>query len=236
MIIPMLQILGLQKLTLLDFPGNMACTVFLGGCNFRCPFCHNSPLVVNPDFSGAMPQEEFFSFLEKRKGILDGVCITGGEPLLSNGIFDFVRAIKQMGYQVKLDTNGSFPARLEQLLSACDVDYVAMDIKNAPSLYRQTVGVESFEIAPVMESVRLLMSGNVPYEFRTTVVSELHNRQSFEEIGVWLAGAKQYYLQAFVDSGALIEDGLHACSKDEMEAFCDVLRPYIPSVALRGLE
>lgn len=232
----MLHILGLQKLTLLDFPGNMACTVFLGGCNFRCPFCHNRALVVNPDFTAAVDKEFFFSFLKKRQGVLDGVCITGGEPLLSDGIFDFVRKVKELGYKVKLDTNGSFPERLQNLIASGAIDYVAMDIKNSPTRYRETVGVESFDITPVKESAALLLSDTIPYEFRTTIVREFHTPQDMVEIGEWLAGAKQYFLQGFVDSGSLIGEGLSALSKEETEVLLRAVKPYIPATCLRGIE
>ncbi len=230
-----LHILGLQKLTLLDYPGKVACTIFLGGCNFRCPFCHNRPLVVNPDFSAAIAQENVLAFLEKRRGVLDGVCITGGEPLLSDSIFNFAHTIKQMGFEVKVDTNGCFPERLEKLIASGDADYVAMDIKNSPSHYAQTAGLDSLDLAPIKKSVQLLLRGTVSYEFRTTVVRELHTKEDFEEIALWIAGAKQYFLQNFVDSGALIQDGYHACSEAEMRGFCNILRPSVPSVAIRGL-
>lgn len=232
----MLNILGLQKLTLLDYPGNMACTVFLGGCNFRCPFCHNRALVVNPDFSAAMAKDDFFSFLKKRSGVLDGVCITGGEPLLSSGIFDFAKEIKDMGFKIKLDTNGSFPDRMVKLIDDGLIDYVAMDIKNSQARYRETVGVESFDLAPVKESVSLLLSDLVPYEFRTTLVREFHTPQDMVEIGEWLSGAKQYFLQTFVDSGCLIGENLNPLSGDETKALADILRPFIPSVSLRGID
>ncbi len=232
----MLNILGLQKLTLLDYPGNMACTVFLGGCNFRCPFCHNKALVVNPDFDSKMDKEEFFSFLKKRIGVLDGVCITGGEPLLYDEIFDFAAEIKSLGYKVKLDTNGSFPDKLKELIKSSIIDYVAMDIKNSPTRYRETVGIESFNIEPVYESVELLLSDIIPYEFRTTLVNELHTEQDMVEIGKWICGAKQYFLQGFVDSGQIIGSGLTALSKDKTEAFKQILKPYVPSVAIRGMD
>ncbi|MBQ4515781.1 MAG: anaerobic ribonucleoside-triphosphate reductase activating protein [Clostridia bacterium] len=232
----MLNILGLQKLTLLDFPGNMACTVFLGGCNFRCPFCHNRALVVNPDFSAAMDKNEFYSFLEKRQGVLDGVCITGGEPLLSSGIFDFAKEIKEMGFKIKLDTNGSFPDRMTKLIEDKLIDYVAMDIKNSPARYRETVGVESFDIAPVKESVNILLSDVIPYEFRTTLVREFHTPQDMVDIGEWISGAKQYFLQSFVDSGCLIGENLNSLSGDEIRAFADILKPFVPSVTLRGID
>ena len=230
-----MRIQGLQKLTLLDYPGKMACTVFLDGCNFRCPFCHNGDLALSRQTQPALTVEELLAFLRKRSGVLDGVCITGGEPLLSAGLDELLRQIRALGYQIKLDTNGSLPDRLRELTEAGLVDYVAMDIKNAPSRYPETVGIAGFDTAPVERSAALLMRGEVEYEFRTTVVGELHTEADFEEIGRWLAGAKRYFLQGFVDSGDLIAAGLHAASKAQMERFAAAARKNIPSVELRGV-
>ena len=233
-----MRISGLQKLTLLDYPGHVACTVFTGGCNFRCPFCHNAPLVlperIQGDENGAAT---VLAFLKKRQGILDGVAVTGGEPLLHPDIFHFLREIKNLGYPVKLDTNGSFPDRLRKLVEEGLVDRVAVDIKNSPSLYGKTVGLESFDLRPVEQTVAYLLSGPVEYEFRTTVVRGLHTRESLMEAARWIAGAKEYYLQQFKDSGDVIAiEGLSAFSGDEMHALADAVRPYVPSVAVRGVE
>ncbi|MBQ3226569.1 MAG: anaerobic ribonucleoside-triphosphate reductase activating protein [Clostridia bacterium] len=227
-------ILGLQKLTLLDFPEHTACTVFLGGCNFRCPFCHNRSLVINPDFSAAISEEEFFGFLNKRQGLLDGVCITGGEPLLYPDLPDFIGRIRKLGYRVKLDTNGSMPDRLRSLLESNMVDYVAMDIKNSPARYAETVGIESFDIEPVKESVALLLSDVIPYEFRTTLVREFHTPQDIVGIGKWICGAKRYFLQSFKDSGDLISAGLSGLTESETGAFLELVKPFVPSASIRG--
>ena len=232
-----MRIAGLQKLTLLDYPGHLACTVFLEGCNLRCPFCHNASLVL-PERAGEyeeVSEEELFAFLTKRRGVLQGVCITGGEPLLWDKTEELIGRIREMGYAVKLDTNGCFPDRLKTLIEKKLVDYVAMDIKNAPSRYPETVGIAGFDTAPVERSAALLMRGEVEYEFRTTVVGELHTEADFEEIGRWLAGAKRYFLQGFVDSGDLIAAGLHAASRAQMERFAAAVRKNIPSVELRGV-
>ena len=232
-----MRIAGLQKLTLLDFPGKLACTVFLEGCNLRCPFCHNASLVL-PERAGEDPEvseEELFAFLAKRRGVLQGVCITGGEPLLWPGTEQLIGRIREMGYAVKLDTNGCFPDRLAALLEAGAVDYVAMDIKNALSRYPETVGIPGFDTAPVERSAALLLEGKVEYEFRTTVVAQLHTEADFETIGRCLAGAKRYFLQGFVDSGDLIAEGLCAASKAQMEQFAAAARRWIPSVELRGV-
>lgn len=226
---------GLQKLTLLDYPGKVACTVFTAGCNFRCPFCHNASLVVDTSINPNIPEEEIFRFLTKRQGILDGVCISGGEPLIQDGIEAFIRRVKEMGYDVKLDTNGSFPDKLIRLVEEGLVDYVAMDIKNSQEHYGRTVGIEEYDISDIHRSVKYLMSGAVPYEFRTTVVQEYHQRSDFASIGRWIRGAERYYLQQFVDSGDLIRPGLHGYRKEIMEQALEVVKKDVPSAQLRGL-
>ena len=230
-----MQIHGLQKLTLLDFPGHVACTVFTPGCNFRCPFCHNSSLVIDPSRYPFQSEEEFFSFLSKRKGILDGVAVTGGEPLLQRDIDLFLGRVKEMGFRVKLDTNGSFPETLRYLADEKLVDYVAVDIKNSPGKYRLTSGCTPQQLDKVRQSVSFLLEGSVDYEFRTTVVDEFHELGDFPEIGEWIRGAKRYYLQKFEDSGELITEGLHAASAEKMNAFMEAVRPYVESVSLRGM-
>ena len=229
-----MKLAGLQKLTLLDFPGHVACTVFTAGCNLRCPFCHNSELVLPERKPALMDEESFFSFLKKRTGILEGVCITGGEPLLQKDIADFMRRIKDLGFAVKLDTNGCFPAVLRELVEQKLVDFVAVDIKNSPEGYGKTVGIPNFDLTPVQESVSFLLSGAVEYEFRTTVVARFHDEQSFHEIGRWIAGAKRYALQEFKDSGDILEHGLTSCTPEQMERFRDIARQYVPNAILRG--
>ena len=226
-----MQIGGLQKLTLLDFPGQVACTVFLQGCNFRCPFCHNPSLVLGTE---AITRESVLAFLKQRQGLLDGVAITGGEPLLSAGLEDLLREIRSLGYKIKLDTNGSFPRRLEQFISDGLVDYVAMDIKNAPEKYDHTAGAAGF-LPAVRESAFLLIDGKIPYEFRTTVVDELHEPEDFHAIGQWLSGAQQYFLQCFADSGEILQPGLHAPSKEKLEKCLAVASQYIPNTHIRGV-
>lgn len=230
-----MRIQGLQKLTLLDYPEHTACTVFTAGCNLRCPFCHNASLVVDIPKEASVSEEEFFSFLEKRIGILDGVCVSGGEPLLQLDIELFIKKIKGMGFAVKLDTNGSFPDKLIHLLESGLVDYVAMDIKNCPEGYAITAGVDVLDIEAIKKSVSYLKEGHVPYEFRTTVVKHYHTKESFEEIGKWLAGTEKYYLQNFVDSGDLIGKHTRGCSEEEMKEFLQVVQKYIPNAKLRGI-
>ena len=228
-------IMGLQKLTLLDFPGKLACTVFTGGCNFRCPFCHNASLVIPSKLGAAMPTDEFFAFLEKRRGMLSGVCVSGGEPTLMFDLEKFIAKIKSMGYLVKLDTNGSRPAVLKDLVAKGLVDYVAMDIKNSPDSYPKTVGVEGFDVSPIFESAAFLMSGAVDFEFRTTLVAGHHTAREMRLIGEWLSGAPRYYLQSFVDSGDLISGEVGGLDKNETESLLKVLKEYIPNAEIRGI-
>lgn len=224
---------GLQKLTLLDFPGRLAATVFFGGCNFRCPFCHNASLVLIPGECEKIGEEEFFDFLTSRKGKLTGVCITGGEPTLHPGLKDFIKRIKNMSFAVKLDTNGTNPELLLELIEEGLVDYVAMDIKNAPAKYSVTAGVE-VDMEKIERSVKLLLSGKVDYEFRTTVVRDFHSVEDFEAISEWIKGAKRYFLQTFEDSGDLIGSGFSAYSKEETEAILRVILPNVPNAQIRS--
>ena len=227
---------GLQKLTLLDYPGKVACTVFTAGCNFRCPFCHNAGLVLPDRLFQDVTEEEIMVFLKKRAGILDGVAVTGGEPLLHKELPAFLRQVKDLGYLVKLDTNGSFPDRLEALLSEGLVDRVAMDIKNSPDLYAKTAGIAHLDLADIERSKNLLLTGSVEVEFRTTVVKGLHSRESLIEAAKWIAGAKEYYLQQFKDSGDVIAiSGLSAYDENEMHALADAVKPYVPGVQVRGI-
>lgn len=230
-----MKLIGLQKMTVLDFPGRVACIVFTFGCNFRCPFCHNASLVLGEGHSD-ITEEEFFSYLQKRKGILDGVCVTGGEPLLQNGIEEFLGKIKALGYEVKLDTNGMYPEKLKKVVQSGLVDYVAMDIKNSPEYYAATVGKEEIEFEKIKESVDFLINeASCDYEFRTTVVAEFHTESAFEEIGKLIKGAKKYFLQGFIDSGDLIGGNLNALPKSNMEKMADRVRPYVEKVELRGV-
>ena len=231
-----MKICGLQKLAMVDYPGKLAATVFTGGCNLRCPFCHNALLVTELD---SCPEsytvEEILSFLKGRRGLLDGVVLTGGEPLLQNGAEDFLKAVRALGFAVKLDTNGTFPKRLAAILEAGIVDYVAMDIKNCLPKYSMTVGLEKFDTTPVQESVALLRSSGVDYEFRTTLVKELHTAADMAAIGRWLGETPRYYLQQFVDSGSLIGGPFTFFDAAETEELAAVLRPFVKNVALRGL-
>ena len=225
---------GLQKTTLLDFPGKVACTVFTGGCNFRCPFCHNASLVTAPNSVDTITEDTFFSFLSKRKGILDGVCITGGEPMLMPDLEQFCARIKGMGFSVKLDTNGSFPERLQKMIENGLVDYVAMDIKNSLDAYAETCGLSEIPDG-VEKSMDLLMNGSLPFEFRTTIVKELHSAQRIEALAKRIAGCDRYFLQLFTDSGDLLAEGMSAPTEDEARAWLAVAQKHVPNAQLRGI-
>ena len=227
---------GLQKMTLLDFPGRVACTVFTVGCNFRCPFCHNSSLVLAPDVP-ELCRDDFFAFLKKRQGLLDGVAITGGEPLLHPDMPEFLEAIRALGYAVKLDTNGAFPDRLELILRRGLADYVAMDVKNSPEKYELTAGVAGI-LPKVEQSVQLLLSGKTPFEFRTTLVDELHEPEDFAAIGQWIEGAERYFIQGFADSGDILagSDRFHAASPEKAKQCLETVRPFVPNAQLRGID
>lgn len=230
-----MRILGFQKLTLLDYPGRTACTVFAGGCNFRCPFCHNAPLVTGEAEQEPFSEEEILSYLQKRAGLLDGVCVSGGEPTLQPDLPAFLRKIRALGYAVKLDTNGSQPRMLKALMSEGLIDYAAMDLKSSPEEYARACGLP-VDWHAVQESIDLLMQGSIDYEFRTTVVAELHSEQIIARAAERIAGAKRYFLQAFVDSGALIAPGYHAASREQMHACLQAARRYVPGACLRGCE
>ncbi len=230
-----MKIHGLQKMTLLDFPGHVACTVFFGGCDMRCPFCHNAEL-LDGSAPPVMEEEELIAFLKKRQGLLDGVAVTGGEPLLQKDLPETLARVRELGYPVKLDTNGTHPERLRGLLENGLVQYVAMDIKNSPERYAETAGLPEIDLASIRESVSLLMEGKVPYEFRTTVVKELHDDESFLRIGEWIRGAQRYFLQKFTDRETVPFEGLHAPEDEQMRRWADLVRPAVPSVELRGVE
>ena len=227
---------GLQKTTLLDYPGCVACTVFTGGCNFRCPFCHNSSLVIPERIAEGMAEEEIMAFLRKRVGVLDGVAITGGEPLLHKDMPELLRRIKALGYKIKLDSNGSNPQLLEDIINEGLVDRVAMDIKNSPTLYGRTIGIENYDLSAVERSKNFLLEGRVEYEFRTTVVKGLHTEESIRQAAKWIEGAKEYYLQQFKDSGDVLKlEGLGAFNEEEMKTLRAAAAEYVPVVQLRGV-
>ncbi len=225
---------GMRKLTLLDFPGRCAATLFTHGCNLRCPFCHNASLVTRAPAS-EITVAEVYSFLEKRVGLLDGVCITGGEPLINKEVFEFMRGIRARGFAVKLDTNGFFPDALSKVLSEGLADYVAMDIKSSPEGYAAATGVPGIDITSVRESIALLMGGKTDFEFRTTAVKGLHTKKDFDGIAEMIAGDEKYFIQRFVDSGDLIGSGYSAFSPEEESEILAAVRTRVKNAELRGV-
>lgn len=230
-----MQISGLQKLTLLDYPNHLACTLFAPSCNFRCPWCHNAQLVLHPE-NEAYSENEIFDFLSQRRNILEGVCISGGEPTLQKDLPDFIKRVRSLGFLVKLDTNGSNPELLSLLIKQNLVDYVAMDIKNCKEKYAVTCGVSKLDISKQEASIALLMNSSISYEFRTTIVKEFHTPKDIQKIGEWIKGSNAYYLQSFVDSKDLIGQTFTAYSKEEMIKFQKLLADTIPNTMLRGIE
>lgn len=230
-----MELKGFQKLTLLDYPGKVACTVFTGGCNFLCPFCQNSSLVLHKAEVESIDEEDVLSYLYKRRGILDGICITGGEPLLQSGLSEFIAACKHTGMLVKLDTNGYLPEKLDELIGTGSIDYIAMDIKSSPKGYSLAAGLENLDFARILRSIELIRNCGIAHEFRTTVVNELHSAEDFDAIGKLLSGEERYFLQKFVDSGELITAGLHAASDEKMNEYLSIVRKYVPNAELRGM-
>lgn len=228
-----MHIVGFDKLSLLNYPGKVACTIFTAGCNFRCPFCHNASIVEkdNEEFS----EEEIFSYLKKRKGIIDAVCITGGEPLLQTDIIEFIIKLKSFGLAIKLDTNGYLPEILQQIIDQKLVDYIAMDIKNSDDKYSKTNGTPCFDINRINKSIELIENSGIEYEFRTTLVAEYHEESDIKKICQKLVGAKRYFLQNFEDSGDIIEQNLHGFEKTKLVNFLSVAKNYISGAELRGV-
>lgn len=231
-----MQIHGLNKTTLLDYPEHVAATIFVGGCNFRCPFCHNSDLVLNPSSQPMIEETEILDFLRKRKNVLTGVCITGGEPTLQSDLENFIRQIKEMGYLVKLDTNGYRPDVLRALTEQKLLDYIAMDIKSGEMGYAEAAGLADIDMFKIKESIDFIMNCGVQYEFRTTVVKGLHQRSDFEEIAGIIKGCDKYFLQNYKDNENVIQSGYEGFAKEELEMFAEVVNPYVGKVTLRGID
>lgn len=230
-----MKICGFQKTTLLDFPEHVAATVFTGGCNFRCPFCHNAGLVLSPDKQESITEEEVLSHLRKRRGLLTGVCITGGEPTLQWDLEGFIRQLKEIGYAVKLDTNGYRPDILWKFLEDGLLDYVAMDVKASVANYAVATGCRKIDVSRIEESIAILKSCRIPYEFRTTVVDGIHSVEEFESIGRLLEGSRVYFLQDFEESENMMQEGFRAFPPETMEKIADIMRKYVDKVHLRGV-
>lgn len=229
-----MKIHGLNKTTLLDYPGRVAATIFTGNCNFRCPFCHNSELVLDPESQPEISTDEIMGFLKKRQGILDGVCITGGEPTLQPDLLDFIREVKALGYPVKLDTNGYRPEVLREALEEGLLDFVAMDIKSGPSGYALASGCSNIDLEKIRESVKLIKGSGIDYEFRTTVVKGIHTDKDLIEIGEWLGDVKAYFLQNYRDNENVMVRGYESFSDEELEGLKDAVISFIPNTKIRG--
>ena len=232
-----MRIVGLMKTTLLDYPGKVASTIFTGGCNFRCPYCHNGDLVLNHTTMEPYSEEEIFSHLNKRKNTLNGVCITGGEPTLQSELPEFIRKVKTLNLLVKLDTNGTNPAMLRSLLEEGLLDYVAMDIKHCRSKYNDVACMNPLNLQNIEESVDILKNCNIDYEFRTTVTRELHKMEDFEEIGKWIEGSKAYYLPPYKESEQVISKIFTTYSAAEFNEIVNILNNYnIGNIKVRALD
>ena len=230
-----MKICGLNKTTLLDYPGCVSATIFVGGCNFRCPFCHNGDLVLCSNELPKYTEEELFSFLKKRKNVLEGVCVTGGEPTLYNELPEFIKKIKALGYKVKLDTNGSNPKMLKELMKEKLVDYVAMDVKAPIHNYNKVCGV-TVDVEKIKESVEFLKEKSVPHEFRTTLVKELHSKEDVLEIGKWISGAENYYLQSYQETDKNLSHGFLPMENNELMELKEELEKCVKNVKVRGVE
>ena len=228
-----MKIYGLQKMTLLDYPGRIACTVFLSGCDMRCPWCHNSELAEGKA-PAVMTSEELISFLKKRQGMLEGVAVTGGEPLLREESLELLREIRALGFPVKLDSNGTHPDRLRRAAEEGLIQYCAMDIKNSPERYAETAGLSEIALTAVRESVDFLKTGSIDYEFRTTAVKELHDERSFRAIAEWISGAKRYAIQKFTDRDTVPFEGFHAPEEAQIQAWAEIVRPHVRELLIRG--
>ena len=229
-----MRICGLQKMSMVDYPGKLAATVFTGGCNLRCPFCHNAGLVTHLQDSPRLEQAEVLKFLKSRKGLLDAVVLSGGEPLLQSGAAEFLREVRDMGFLVKLDTNGCYPDALKEILDRKLVDYVAMDIKNCRDKYPMTVGIPGFDPQLVEQSLSYLKESGIPFELRTTLVRQFHTPQDIVSIGQWVGCIDRYYLQNFEDSGDVIASDLAGFTEAEMEEMASTAEKWAGSVGIRG--
>lgn len=230
-----MNISGLQKTTLLDYPGHIAATIFLGGCNFCCPFCHNSELIKSPSQT-VMKEEDLFHFLKGRASVLEGVCITGGEPTLQKDLEPFIEKIRSFDLLVKLDTNGYRPDVLKSLYKKGLIDYIAMDIKSGKTGYAKAAGLSEVNFSRIEESVAFLLSGSIPYEFRTTVVKGIHRHEDFEEIGPWITGCSHYYLQNYKESEPMLKSGFTSFTKNDLLSFASIVSPYVKEISLRGID
>jgi pyruvate formate lyase activating enzyme len=227
---------GWEKLSLLDYDDHLSTTLFMAGCDFRCPFCHNSSLVLDPKSAPIIKWADIMDYLKKRTGVLEAVVITGGEPTLMPDLEDKIKDIKALGYEVKLDTNGSHPEVVKNLVSKNLIDYLAMDIKNSPKKYPMTIGTTNVNMDKINETIDFLIHGSLRFEFRTTTIAEYHDEQDFEEIGQWIKGAKNFFIQRYIDNENCIAHGLHMVDKETATKFMKIMEKYVSHVALRGYD
>ena len=223
---------GMEKLSVVDFDNKVSCTLFTNGCNFKCPFCHNSSLVLSK-----VPPLDFnviLDYLKTRKNIIDAAVITGGEPTLLDGLKEKIIEIKKLGFLIKLDTNGTNPACLQELINEKLIDYVAMDIKNGPTNYAKTIGLTSYDLTNIKKSIDILKKGTIDYEFRTTLVKEFHSQSDMKEIRNLILGSKKYYLQQFINRDECICHTLHEVDKKTAEEYLKIIGDAVSYVALRG--
>lgn len=232
-----MNIAGLQKLTASDFPGFLACIVFLQGCNLKCPYCQNSSLIpmLQDDANNSLSENEFFEFLEKRKNILEGVVVSGGEPLVHQNVSNFISKIKSMGYKVKLDTNGINYLVLKELLDAKLLDYIAMDIKNDFDNYSKTVGVPNIDTQSIQKSIDYIKSSNIDYEFRTTIVKEFHTLENISNICEIVGKESKLFIQNFEDSSNVMNHELHGFDYEELENIQKHFEKDFPNFHVRGI-
>ena len=229
---PNMNICGIEKVSLVDFDGYVSTVLFCGGCNFACPFCHNGGLVK--EIAHAIPPEEVFDHLVKRKKVLDAVVVSGGEPTLQSDLLPFLKQIKEMGFKTKLDTNGTNFEVLRQAIEQRLVDYVAMDVKNSTSAYCKTTGMQDFDLSQVLSSINLLKTAEIDCEFRTTLVREFHTQETIRDMAQMLTGAKKLFLQKFKESPNCLSGGLSPVPQDQAEIFAEILRKTVSRVTLRG--
>lgn len=227
-----MKIYGIEKFSMVDWDGKIVCTLFASGCNFRCPFCHNASLALAE--GNEIDHTEIFNFLEKRKELLDGVCISGGEPTLHPSLEDFAGKIKDMGYKVKLDTNGTNPTAVKTLIEKGLVDYIAMDVKNSPQKYAQTTGLDSLNIDNILESIKVIKESNIPHEFRTTIIKEYHTESDMHNIANMIAGCDKYFIQKYVDRDSCISHGFTPVDKDTAKNWLALFTNKAKRTSLRG--
>ena len=229
-----MKINGYERFSMVDYEGKICCTVFTGGCNMRCPFCHNGALVVGDVKSNQIDDDEVIEYLKQRKGLVDAVSVTGGEATLTVGLADFLRRVRELEYEIKLDTNGLRPDVLKSLIDQKLVDYVAMDIKNSPQKYAMTTGLKFVDLDKINESMQIIRESGIKHEYRTTIIEEFHTLEDMQSIADWISGAQRYYMQKYKDSEGCISHGYHPVEKSVAEEFAKLFEGKVGKVGLRS--